>query len=92
MGMPMKDSINLPVDATAKVIEIIAAQAMVEPSALTAQTCLADLALDSLAMVEIVFGLEEAFDITIPFNANAGQPSIDFSTPATIAAAIAHLT
>jgi acyl carrier protein len=45
-------------------------------------------------MVEIVFALEEAFGITIPFNANtktAVDVGFDMSTPAAIAAAIEAL-
>ncbi len=80
-------------DATAKVIAIIAAQAMIDDSQIGADSQLADLALDSLVMVEIVFALEEAFDVTIPFNANSSEPSagFDMSTPAAIAAAIGGL-
>ncbi|MEM9761460.1 MAG: acyl carrier protein [Pseudomonadota bacterium] len=53
-----------------RVVEIIAEQAMVEPDAVTPQTTLDDLGLDSLALVEVVFGIEEAFDISVPYNAN----------------------
>ena len=77
-----------------RVIEIIAHQAMVDISQIAPQTKLADLALDSLVMVEIVFALEEAFGIIIPFNANtktAVDVGFDMSTPAAIAAAIEAL-
>ncbi len=75
-----------------QVIQIIAAQAMLDAAQITPQTALADLALDSLVMVEIVFALEEAFGLTIPFNANtktAVGAEFDMSTPTSIAAAIA---
>jgi acyl carrier protein len=52
------------------VVEIIAEQAMVEPGSITPETTLDDLGLDSLALVEVVFGIEEAFDISVPYNAN----------------------
>lgn len=70
------------------IIDIIAAQAMLDPATLTAQTKLADLALDSLMMVEVVFGLEEAFDVAIPFNANTNAPEFDLTSISSIATAI----
>lgn len=57
-------------DVSEKVAEIIAEQAMVEAGEVTPDTKLEDLGLDSLALVEVVFGIEEAFDITVPYNAN----------------------
>lgn len=77
-----------------RVIKIIADQAMVDIAQIAPQTKLGDLALDSLVMVEIVFALEEAFGIIIPFNANtktAVDVGFDMSTPAAIAAAIEAL-
>lgn len=53
-----------------KVIAIIAEQALVEPSEVSDETKLDELGLDSLALVEIVFGIEEAFDVSVPYNAN----------------------
>ena len=52
------------------VAQIIAEQAMVDADSITAETTLEDLGLDSLALVEVVFGIEEAFDISVPYNAN----------------------
>jgi len=57
-------------DVTANVARIIAEQAMIEAGDITAETTLDELGLDSLALVEVVFGIEEAFDITVPYNAN----------------------
>lgn len=53
-----------------KIAQVIAEQAMVEPSEITDETTMDDLGLDSLSLVEIVFGIEEAFDVTVPYNAN----------------------
>lgn len=53
-----------------RVREIIAEQAMVELSEMRDDMTLADLDLDSLGLVECIFGIEEAFDVSIPFNAN----------------------
>lgn len=53
-----------------KILEIIAARAAVDVRDVTESSKLADLGLDSLDQVEILFSVEEAFDIAIPFNAN----------------------
>lgn len=83
----------VPSGDVARVIAIIAAQAMLDAQSIGADTPLADLALDSLVMVEIVFALEEEFGVTIPFNANeAGQQAgFDMATPARMAAALQAL-
>ena len=53
-----------------RVLEIIAEQAVVEPSDVTPDSTLEDLGIDSLGLVECIFAIEEEFDISIPFNAN----------------------
>ena len=62
-------------DVSARVARIIAEQAMLDPKDVTPDTTLDDLGLDSLALVEVVFGIEEAFDINVPFNANEPEAS-----------------
>ena len=57
-------------DIRSKVIEIIADQAIVEPSDLSDESTLESLGIDSLGLVESIFAIEEAFDIKVPFNAN----------------------
>ena len=57
-------------DIRGQIARIIAEQAMVEPDVITETTTMEELGLDSLALVEVVFGIEEAFDVSIPFNAN----------------------
>lgn len=57
-------------DVTAGVARIIAEQAMVDVGDITPETKLEDLGLDSLALVEVVFGVEETFDVSVPYNAN----------------------
>jgi acyl carrier protein len=57
-------------DVADKIIAIIAEQAMLEPSEVTLDSSPEALGLDSLGMVEIVFAIEETFDISVPFNAN----------------------
>ena len=53
-----------------RVIAILAEQALLDPSEIRRDASPADLGIDSLGLVEVVFALEEAFDIQIPFNAN----------------------
>lgn len=75
-----------------RVIEIIAEQAVLEPSDVTADSTLEDLGIDSLGLVESIFAIEEAFDISVPFNANAPEDSdFDISSVASIVAGIEKL-
>ena len=53
------------------VIQIIAEQALLDPSDITLDSTMEDLAIDSLGLVESIFAIEECFDITVPFNANS---------------------
>lgn len=75
-----------------KVIAIIAEKALLDPSDVTEESTLAALGMDSLALVEAVFALEEVFDIAIPFNANDPQEGrFDTSTVGSIVAAVEGL-
>ncbi|MDC0737248.1 phosphopantetheine-binding protein [Cognatishimia sp. SS12] len=68
-----------------KVIEIIAEQAVLETSDVTLESTLEDLGIDSLGLVESIFAIEEAFDISVPFNANEPTESdFDISSVASI--------
>ena len=79
-------------DIRSKVIEIIADQAIVEPSDLSDESTLESLGIDSLGLVESIFALEEAFNIQIPFNANQpNESSLDISSVATIVQGIEQL-
>ena len=62
-------------DVSQRVAQIIAEQAMLDPESIQPETTLDDLGLDSLSVVEVVFGIEEAFDISVPFNANEPENS-----------------
>ena len=53
------------------VIQIIAEQALLDPADIALDSTLEELAIDSLGLVESIFAIEERFDITVPFNANA---------------------
>lgn len=75
-----------------KIIEIIAEQAVLEPSDVKMESTLEDLGIDSLGLVESIFAIEESFDITVPFNANEPTESdFDISSVATIVAGIEKL-
>jgi len=53
-----------------EIIKILSEQTLLDPSEIKENLTLEDLDIDSLALVEIVFSIEETFNITIPFNAN----------------------
>jgi acyl carrier protein len=75
-----------------QVIAIIAEQAMLEPADIGMDNTLEDVGIDSLGLVECIFAIEEAFDITVPFNANdptAGD--FDISSIAAIVTAVEKL-
>lgn len=75
-----------------RVIEIIAEQAVLEPSDVTLDSTLEDLGIDSLGLVESIFAIEEAFDIQVPFNANEPEASeFDISSVASIVTAVESL-
>ena len=79
-------------DIRSTVIEIIADQAIVEPSDLSDESTLESLGIDSLGVVESIFAIEEAFNIQIPFNANQPNESpFDISSVATIVQGIEKL-
>jgi len=74
------------------VIQIIAEQALLDPADIALDSTLEELAIDSLGLVESIFAIEERFDITVPFNANApGSSDFDISSVATIITAVEHL-
>ena len=75
-----------------RIIAILAAQALLDPAEVTPDARLSDLGLDSLGLVEAIFAIEEAFDVSVPFNANepdAGR--FDLSSVASVIAAVEEL-
>ncbi|MDE3028375.1 MAG: acyl carrier protein [Paracoccaceae bacterium] len=82
----------MPDDVRTKVVAIIAEQAVLDVADVKPELTLADLGIDSLGLVEAIFAIEEAFDITVPFNANEPTESeFDISTVATIVTAVEGL-
>jgi acyl carrier protein len=59
-----------PTTIESDVLDIIAKQAKVDRALLTRSTSLAELNVQSLDLVEIIFALEDKFDIEVPYNAN----------------------
>jgi acyl carrier protein len=57
-------------DVKSVVIDAIARKANVESASLSPATELSSLVLDSLDIVELIFQIEESFDISLPYNAN----------------------
>lgn len=75
-----------------QVIAIIAEQAVLDPSDVRLDSTPQSLGIDSLGLVESIFAIEEAFDISVPFNANEPDKStFDISSVAAIIAAVEAL-
>lgn len=68
-----------------KVMAIIAEQTMIEHQSVTLDSTPEDLGIDSLGVVDIVFAIEEAFDVSVPYNANDPTESeFDLSNVASV--------
>lgn len=77
-------------DVVNDVLDIIAEKGQVERDKLDPSAKLAELNISSLDVVEIVFALEEKFNIEIPFNANNSQ--LEFETVGQVVEAVrSHL-
>jgi acyl carrier protein len=75
-----------------RVIAIIAEQAVLDVKDVRMDSTLESLGIDSLGLVESIFAIEEAFDISVPFNANdPGESDFDISSVASIVAAVQAL-
>jgi acyl carrier protein len=64
-------------DIAGDVIAIIAKNKRTAKPVVELSDRLDDLGLDSLAAVDLIFDLEEKFDITIPYNANNPKPEFE---------------
>lgn len=84
-------------DVAAQVVAIIARQARLTPDQVALQASPQDLGLDSLGLVEVIFAIEEAFDVAVPFNANnpganePGAAGFDISSVGSVIAAVQAL-
>ncbi len=80
------------ISVEAQVIAIIAEQAVLDVADIDPAQSLDSLGIDSLGLVETIFAIEEAFDISVPFNANEPSKSgFDLSSVASIVAAVEGL-
>ena len=74
------------------VIGILARQALLPEAAVPLNARLEEIGLDSLGMAEALFALEERFDISIPFNANAPDAAeFDMTSVQSIVQAVERL-
>ena len=78
-------------DVASDVIEIITKKKRVEKPTVELTDRLEDLGLESLDAVEMIFDLEEKFDISIPYNANTNNPRTEFDTVDDVVKAIEKL-
>jgi len=78
-------------DVASDVIEIIAKKKRVDKPTVELTDRLEDLGLESLDAVEMIFDLEEKFDISIPYNANTNNPRTEFDTVDDVVKAIEKL-
>jgi acyl carrier protein len=76
-------------DVAGDVIAIIAKKVRVDRPKIEMTDRLEDLGLESLDAVEMIFDLEEKFDIQIPYNAN--NPRTEFDTVGEVIRAIQNL-
>ncbi len=77
-------------DVSRDVVEIVAKRVTPKGRELKLDDRLDELGLDSFAAVEMIFDLEEKFDILIPYNSN--DAGLEFQTVGEIAEAIKKLT
>lgn len=76
------------------VLDIIAKQGNVDRAKLSRDAALTELEIQSLDVVEIVFAIEEKFDITVPYNANdpsGANAGIAFKTVGDVVDAVQKL-
>jgi acyl carrier protein len=71
------------------IFEIIADKAAVEREKVISNASLEELEIESLDVVEIIFAIEEKFDIHVPFNAN--DQDLEFDTVGDVVKAIENL-
>ncbi|NOX42101.1 MAG: acyl carrier protein [Alphaproteobacteria bacterium] len=75
-----------------EVLKIVAEQAVLDVSDIDLAASMESLGIDSLGLVEVIFAIEEQFDISVPFD--SGQPAngaFDLSSIETIISGVQHL-
>ena len=92
MNQILEITCEIPSSVASKVIAILAEQAVLPVSSVHRAATLSNLGIDSLGLVEAIFAIEEAFDITVPFNANdAAGADFDISSVGAIVTAVESL-
>ena len=71
------------------IFEIISEKAAVERKMVVNGASLEELEIESLDVVEIIFAIEEKFDIHVPFNAN--DQDLEFDTVGDVVKAVENL-
>ena len=71
---------------------LVADKAMLDRDQVTPDSGMDELGIDSLTVVELIFAIEEAFGIEVPFNANDPASSeFDVSSVAAVAKSVERL-
>ncbi len=78
-------------DVASDVIAIITKKKRVDKPNVDVSDRLDDLGIESLDAVEMIFDLEEKFDIEIPYNANTNNPRTEFATVGDVVKSIQKL-
>ena len=78
-------------DVAADVVEIIAKKVRVDRPKIELSDRLEELGLESIDAVEMIFDLEEKFDVQIPYNANSANVKTEFDTVGDVVAAVEKL-
>ena len=78
-------------DVTSDVVAIITKKKRADKPTVELSDRLEDLGLESLDAVEMIFDLEEKFDIEIPYNANTNNPRTEFATVGDVVKSIQKL-
>ena len=79
-------------DIEKQIIKIIAEQAVMDVEDVTLDQTLEDLGIDSMGLVESIFAIEEAFDISVPYTANdPNETDFDISSVRSIVRAVKDL-
>jgi acyl carrier protein len=74
------------------IIEIVAKQAKVDSATLKADTRLSELDLQSIDIIELIFAIEDKFDIEVPYSPNdLNSSGISFETIGDLVRAVERL-
>lgn len=64
-------------DVEKRVCDLLAKELKIDADRITMESTPEGLEIDSLSMIEMIFALEEEFDVTIPFNSNDSDANND---------------